>query len=151
MPDAPFTLQQKAFIMSLFRIEAPSVSASTPPVIFSPVTPTSMQTKVQAMMNDTNATASSRDDQWNYVEYRSFSKEYQKASVSKTFNTLRFDRYDDTTDPDKHIQYFMALIMIHNSSDAELCRFFPSYLRDSALYWLASLALRSISSFRELG
>lgn len=58
MLNIPFTPQQKAFIMSLFGIEVPSASNSTPPVPI-PLTPTSMQTKVQAMMNDIKATVPS--------------------------------------------------------------------------------------------
>lgn len=52
MPDITFTPQQKAFIMSLFGIEMPFASTSTPPVTPAPVTPTFIQTKVQATMND---------------------------------------------------------------------------------------------------
>lgn len=43
MPDILFTLQQKAFIMSLFGIEVPSTSTSTPLIPPPPVTLTSMQ------------------------------------------------------------------------------------------------------------
>lgn len=62
-----------------------------------------------------------------------------------------FNRYDGTTGPDKYLQHFLALMMIHNASDVELCRLFPNSLWDSALSWLDSLAPRSISGFRELG
>lgn len=48
-------------------------------------------------------------------------------------------------------QHLWALMMIHNASDVELCRLFPSSLWDSALSWLALLAPRSILGFRELG
>lgn len=48
MPDVPFTPQQKAFIISLFGIEASSASTSAPPTSPTPTlaTPTSMQTKI---------------------------------------------------------------------------------------------------------
>lgn len=52
------------------------------------------------MMNDIKATAPSRDDHWNYVEYSPFSEKYYKASISDKFNTLQFDQFDSTTDPD---------------------------------------------------
>lgn len=147
MSDVSFTLQQKAFIMCLFRIEGPSASTSIPPITHFSVTLTSMQTKVQAIMNDISTATHSWGDHWNYVEYSPFSEEYQKASVSNKFNTLRFDWYDGTTDPDKH---FLALMMIHNALNVELCCLFPNSLRDSALTWLASLAPWSIWGFWEL-
>lgn len=62
MSDFPFILQHKIFIMSLFGIKAPSASANTPLVTPTLATPTSIQTKVQAIMSGIKATAPSRDD-----------------------------------------------------------------------------------------
>lgn len=70
--------------------------------------------------------------------------------ISDKFNTLRFIN-DSTTDQDKYSQHFLALMMIHNASDVELCQLFPSSLQDFTLFWLVSLASRSISRFQELG
>lgn len=80
-----------------------------------------MQTKVQALMNNIKASAPSRDDKWNYIEHSPFSRTTKKALVSDKFNTLHFNRCDETTDPVKHLQHFLALIMIHNAPDVELC------------------------------
>lgn len=84
------------------------------------------------------------------MEYNPFSEEYQKAHVLDKFNTLRFERCDGTIDPDKYLQHFLALMMIQNASDVELCCLFPIPLWDSALSLLASLAPWSISSIQEL-
>lgn len=62
--DVPFTSQQKAFIMSLFGIDVPSTPNNDPvtPLPQATVIPTSMQTRVRAMMNDIKASAHSRGD-----------------------------------------------------------------------------------------
>lgn len=103
------------------------------PVPRAPTSSISMQTKVQAIMNAIRALAPSQGDNWNYVDYRPFSKAYHKAPISDKFNTLWFDRHSCTTDPDKHLQYFLALMMIFNTSDMELCHLFPNSLRDFSL------------------
>lgn len=134
-PDVPFTPQQKAFIMSLFGIEAPRVNADEPtsPIPRPVTTSNIMQRKVQGIMDDIRALAPLQGYNWNYVEYSPFLEEYQKAPITDKINTLRFDRYDKTRNPDKHMQHFLALMIIHNASDVELCQLFPSSLRDSAL------------------
>lgn len=52
IPDIPFTPQQKAFIMSLFRIEAPYAPTSVSLVTPMSVASISTQRKVQALMNE---------------------------------------------------------------------------------------------------
>lgn len=47
-------------------------------------------------------------------------KAYQQASMSDKLNTLQFDR-DGMTDLDKCFQHFLALMMIHNVFDVQLC------------------------------
>lgn len=89
-------------------------------------------------MNDIRAPTNSRDNNWNNVACNPLSEAYQQMPISNKFYTLRFDCYDETTDPDKHYQHFLALMMIQNASDVQLCQLFLSSLWDSALCWLAS-------------
>lgn len=49
-PDISFTPQQKALMKYLFGIDAPQVANDTP-LSRAPNTPTTMETKVQAMVN----------------------------------------------------------------------------------------------------
>lgn len=89
MPNVPFTLQKKAFIMSLFGIEASSIPISAPPTPIPPVsvTPTSMQANAQAMMNDVKAAALSRGDNWNYVITVPFQRNIRKLLSLINFTT----------------------------------------------------------------
>lgn len=100
--------------------------------------------RIQMMMNDIRALPSSRGGNWNYVACSPLSEAYQQTPIYDKFNTLCFDWYG-------HFQHFLALIMIHNVSDVEFCRFFPSSLLDSTLCWLASLPSCSIFEFQDLG
>lgn len=102
--DVPFTPQQKAFIMSLSGIDTPPVPNSDPviPLPEALVTPKTIKTKVQAMM-DIGASAPHRGEKWNYVEHSLFSKDYQKVPASDKFSILRIDKYGGTTDSDKYL------------------------------------------------
>lgn len=102
-------------------------------------------------MNDIRAPSSSHDNNWNYIALSPFSIIYQQTPILDKFNTLRFERYNGTTNPDKHLQHFLAFMMICNASDVELCLLFPSSLRDTALCWLASLSSQMDIRFSRLG
>nr|KYP35548.1 hypothetical protein KK1_043409 [Cajanus cajan] len=48
---------------------------------------------------------------------------------------LHIDRYDDTTDPDEHIDLYTTQVNLYTNEDAILCSVFPTSLKGAALNW----------------
>nr|KYP71545.1 Retrovirus-related Pol polyprotein from transposon opus [Cajanus cajan] len=63
---------------------------------------------------------------------------------------LHIDRYDDTTDPDEHIDLYTTQVNLCTNEDAILCRVFPTSLKGAALNWYTQLPAESIDSFGTL-
>lgn len=144
--DILFTPQQKFYLMTLLGIKDTQFICGEPGNNTETNTPATTQTCVQDIMNDIRTPAHTRNSSWNYIASSPLSKTTSKP-ISEKFNTLCFKQYNGTTDLDKHLQRFLALMMIHNVFDIELCCLSPSSLRDTTLCWLASLPPRFISSF----
>ena len=63
----------------------------------------------------------------------------------KGFN---LDRYDDTTDPDKHMYVYTMYMSLYTSDDAVLCWVFPTSLKGGALSWFTKLSPTSSTLLR---
>ncbi|XP_020208722.1 uncharacterized protein LOC109793677 [Cajanus cajan] len=63
---------------------------------------------------------------------------------------LNIDRYDGSTNPDKHIDLYITQLNLYTNDDAILCRVFPASLKGSALAWYTQLPPGSINNFDTL-
>lgn len=75
-------------------------------------------------MDDIQAPISSRDSNWNYVACSPFSEVYQQMPILDKFNTVRFDGYYGTTDPDKRPILDKLLFTMCPMSNSIVC--FPT-------------------------
>ncbi|GKU96172.1 hypothetical protein SLEP1_g9439 [Rubroshorea leprosula] len=66
------------------------------------------------------------------------------------FKIPQLETYDGTKDPDDHLHAFYSCMQAQNTSDALICKIFPSTLRGNARTWYYSLPPRSISSYTEM-
>ncbi|XP_020206217.1 uncharacterized protein LOC109791341 [Cajanus cajan] len=64
---------------------------------------------------------------------------------------LNIDRYDNTADPDEHVDLYVTQVNLYINEDAILCRVFPTSLKGAALAWYTQLLARSIDNFDTLG
>ncbi|XP_020208941.1 uncharacterized protein LOC109793886 [Cajanus cajan] len=63
---------------------------------------------------------------------------------------LHLDRYDDTTDPDEHIDLYVTQVNLYTNDDAILLRVFWTSLTGAALAWYTQLPAGSIDNFDTL-
>jgi len=72
------------------------------------------------------------------------------VELTPKWRELSIDRYDDSTDPDKHIDVYTTDIGLFTTSEAIMCRVFPNNLKGMALSWFTKLPPYSIDSFKTL-
>ncbi|XP_020207206.1 uncharacterized protein LOC109792223 [Cajanus cajan] len=73
-----------------------------------------------------------------------------QSSLLDHWKSLPLDKYDETTDPDEHVDIFLTQVTLSTTDDAALCRIFPTSLRVRALSWFTRLPAKSIDSFNPL-
>ncbi|XP_020240412.1 uncharacterized protein LOC109819191 [Cajanus cajan] len=73
-----------------------------------------------------------------------------ETPLPRGWNPLHLDRYDDTTDPDEHVDAYTTQVNLYTNSDAKLCRVFPTSLKGPALHWYTQLPAGSIDNFATL-
>ncbi|RWW56268.1 hypothetical protein BHE74_00037042 [Ensete ventricosum] len=76
-----------------------------------------------------------------------FTLEIQGKPLPTNFRLLTFEPYNASGDPTEHIAAFYTQIVLYDTSDALMCRAFPTTLRGPVRTWYSRLKPASISSF----
>ena len=53
-------------------------------------------------------------------------------------------------DPEKHLQHFVAVVVLHGWNEVTKCRAFPLFLAGQAQQWFTELPAGHIGSFEQL-
>jgi len=56
-----------------------------------------------------------------------------EVPLSSTWKNPTLDKYDETTDPNEHVDAYVTQVSLYTAEDALLCRVFPTSLKGAAL------------------
>ncbi|RZR72090.1 hypothetical protein BHM03_00010264 [Ensete ventricosum] len=76
-----------------------------------------------------------------------FTPKVQDKPIPTNFRLPALESYDGSSDPTKHVVAFRAQMALYDTSDALMCRVFPTTLRGPTRMWYNRLKLATISSF----
>ena len=79
-----------------------------------------------------------------------FTDEIMAIRLPKGWKNQSLDRYDGSTDPDEHLNAYVAQLSIYTTDTHVFCKVFPASLRGAALSWFTQLTPQSIDSFDSL-
>lgn len=79
-----------------------------------------------------------------------FTPKIQDKPIPPSFRLPVLKTYDRAFNPMEHVVAFHAQMAMYNTSDALICRAFPTTLRGPARVWYSQLRPASIASFDQL-
>jgi len=78
------------------------------------------------------------------------SKKLQRQPVQLGFELSQLSVYSRIEDLEKHLQHFVAVVVLHGWNEVTRCSTFPLSLAGQAQQWFIKLPARHIRSFEQL-
>lgn len=79
-----------------------------------------------------------------------FVDQIMEANLPLGRKPLNLERYDGTTNPDKHLDMFVTQVNLYTTDDAIMCWIFPTSLKGASLTWYGGLPLKLVENFDTL-
>jgi hypothetical protein len=80
-----------------------------------------------------------------------FTKRVKRFCMPDKFKMPRIEKYDESEDPQAHLEAFREHIILHGTPDEIVCKAFPLTLTGVSKDWFIDLPPKSLGTFKELG